>query len=110
MLQGFYWLARAQMRRRQIALAVVGLLTLGSMGGAVSARLRTAPTSAPVEPTTYIAHIEGDRLVISHAHEVVLRTAIDVRTLPEADRAALDAGISLADTDAIARLLEDYGS
>ena len=42
--------------------------------------------------------------------ETVLRTAIDTRTLPEADREALADGIVLEDELALARLLEDYGS
>ena len=42
--------------------------------------------------------------------EVVIRTDIDIRTLPAADREALEQGILLSDTEALAKLLEDYGS
>lgn len=37
-------------------------------------------------------------------------TDIDVRTLPEADRAALSTGIVLDSDEALAHLLEDYSS
>ena len=39
-----------------------------------------------------------------------MRTDIDTRALPAADREALADGIVLADAEALAKLLEDYGS
>ena len=48
--------------------------------------------------------------MISRGGEVVIRTEIDTRTLPAADRDALEEGVVLADTEALAKLLEDYGS
>ena len=53
---------------------------------------------------------ENGLLVVSHGGEVVIRTDIDIRTLPAADREALEQGILLSDTEALAKLLEDYGS
>ena len=49
-------------------------------------------------------------MVVSRGGEIVIRTDIDVRTLPAADREALEDGILLSDAQALARLLEDYGS
>ena len=60
--------------------------------------------------TAVEAFFEGGRLVISHDGEVVMRTDIDTRALPAADREALADGIVLADAEALAKLLEDYGS
>ena len=48
--------------------------------------------------------------MVSHGGEVVLRTEIDTRTLPAADREALADGIVLTDAASLTKLLEDYGS
>ena len=67
----------------------------------------------PVSTTAaapYIAQSVSDRLVVSRGGEIVLRTEIDVRTLPAADREALADGVVLPDAASLARLLEDYGS
>ena len=58
----------------------------------------------------YVAQIEDNLLVVSHGGEVVLRTEIDTRTLPAADREALADGIVLTDAASLTKLLEDYGS
>ena len=58
----------------------------------------------------FYARCENGLLVVSHGGEVVIRTDIDTRTLPAADREALEQGILLSDTEALAKLLEDYGS
>ena len=66
------------------------------------------PVSAAEAP--YVAQSENGLLVVSHGGEVVIRTDIDIRTLPAADREAIEQGILLSDTEALAKLLEDYGS
>lgn len=111
MLQGFYMLALQRARRqRRIALLFCAAALVSAF---FAARAYFAPEAVPVSAsveTPYIAQSEGDRLVVAHGGEIVLRTAIDVRTLPAADREALADGIVLADAEALARLLEDYGS
>lgn len=50
----------------------------------------------------------GTHLTISQNGEVILTTAIDVRTLPSADREALRRGITLRSDTELTQLLEDY--
>lgn len=113
MMQGFYLLALRQARRRRRIALLFCAAALASVFFAARAGL--APAAAPViaaaEPVPpYIAVSEGDRLIVTRGGETVLRTAIDTRTLPAADRAALAEGIELPDIASLARLLEDYGS
>lgn len=111
MLQGFYMLALQRARRqRRIALLFCAAALVSAL---FAARAYFAPEAVPAgalaeEP--YVAQSEDGRLIVSRGGETVLRTAIDVRTLPAADREALADGIVLADAEALARLLEDYGS
>ena len=51
---------------------------------------------------------DGTHLTISQNGEVILTTAIDVRTLPSADREALRRGITLQSETELTQLLEDY--
>lgn len=71
----------------------------------------TAAASGVERPQYYAALLDG-RVVIYLVGQFdpVLTTEIDVRTLPDADRAALDAGIPLDGMEAVQHLLEDYGS
>lgn len=113
MMQGFYLLALRQARRRRRIALLFCAAALASVFFAARAGLApaAAPVSAAAEPVPpYIAVSEGDRLVVTRGDETVLRTAIDTRTLPAADRAALAEGIELPDIASLARLLEDYGS
>ena len=110
MLQGFYMLALQQARRRRrIALLACTAAVLSAF---FAARAYFTPAAVPVSAAQapYVAQSEGGRLVISHDGEVVMRTDIDTRALPAADREALEQGILLSDTEALAKLLEDYGS
>ena len=103
MLQGFYMLALQRARRqRRIALLFCAAALVSAL---FAARAYFAPEAVPAG-----ALAEDGRLIVSRGGETVLRTAIDVRTLPAADREALADGIVLADAEALARLLEDYGS
>ena len=94
--------------------AALLLFCAAGLGGAFcAAGACVAPEAVPAgalaeEP--YVAQSEDGRLIVSRGGETVLRTAIDVRTLPAADREALADGVVLADAEALARLLEDYGS
>lgn len=110
MMQGFYMLAMQRARRqRRIALAAcAGALISAFFAARVWFAAPAMPAAASAEP--YVAQSEDGRLIVTRGGETVLRTAIDTRTLPQADREALSDGIVLEDELALARLLEDYGS
>lgn len=109
MMQGFYMLALQRARRqRRIALAAC-LLALVCAGFAARAYFTPTPVMAETA-FPYVATSENGTLIVQQAGETVIRTNIDTRALPQADREALDAGVTLADADALAKLLEDYGS
>ena len=110
MLQGFYMLAlKRAKRQRRIALILCAAALVCAFFAA--RRWFSAPAvtvSAPVEP--YLAYSADGTLAVDHGGETVLYPDIDTRTLPKADRDALAEGIRLPDAEALARLLEDYGS
>lgn len=110
MLQGFYMLAM-QRARRQKRIALIACLA-ALVSAFFAARAYFTPDAVPVSAAEapYVAQSENGLLVVSHGGEVVIRTDIDIRTLPAADREALEQGILLSDTEALAKLLEDYGS
>lgn len=70
-----------------------------------------APASQTVQ-TGYTASVLNNHVVIysSGQTQPSLVTEIDIRALPLADQNALRKGIPLPDDEALARLLEDYGS
>ena len=111
MLQGFYLLSLLFSRRqRRIAILFCIAALLSAF---FAARAWFSDDAVPVSTTAaapYIAQSVSDRLVVSRGGEIVLRTEIDVRTLPAADREALADGVVLPDAASLARLLEDYGS
>ena len=110
MLQGFYMLAMQRARRqRRIALLACAAALLSAF---FAARAYFTPAAVPVSVSEApsVAQIEDNLLVVSHGGEVVLRTEIDTRTLPAADREALADGIVLTDAASLTKLLEDYGS
>lgn len=110
MIQGFYLLAMQRARRRQRIAAAACLVALLFLVFAVRTWFTPAPVMAEAAVLPYTAVSENDRLVVYRAGEPVIRTTIDTRTLPEADRDALLQGVSLPDAEALAKLLEDYGS
>lgn len=109
MMQGFYVLAMQQARRRMRIAVPFCLAAAASLVLAGRALLSpsTVPASAAV---SYTVRSEQDRLIVRQSDGTVLRTAIDTRTLPAADREALREGIILDNADELARLLEDYSS
>lgn len=114
-MQGFYVLAMRRMQRqKRIALLACALAFVCAILAA-RAYFADVPeavmTAAPdMSETSYVAQSENGLLTISRGGETVIRTEIDVRTLPEADREALAQGVLLPDAEALAKLLEDYGS
>lgn len=114
MMQGFYMLALAQMRRRKrIAVVMCALTLVCSFFAARSYFLppSSEETVAVSANTSYFAYSdENGNLVIAKGSEGILQTGINTRTLPEADQSALAEGIILNDASALAKLLEDYGS
>lgn len=111
MLQGFYMLALQRARRqRRIALLFCAAALVSALFAAHAYFAPEAVPAGALAEEPYVAQSEDGRLIVSRGEETVLRTAIDVRTLPAADREALADGIVLADAEALARLLEDYGS
>lgn len=110
MMQGFYMLAmqRAKRQKRIALLACAAALASAFFAARAWFAAPAVPASAAALP--YIAQSVDNRVVISRGGETILRTEIDVRTLPTADRDALAQGVALADEQALARLLEDYGS
>ncbi|MGO5028322.1 hypothetical protein [Candidatus Agathobaculum pullicola] len=109
-MQGFYMLAmlRAKRQRRIALLACAAALISAFFAARVWFSAPAVPASTTDLP--YIAQAEQDRLVVSRGGEIIIRTDIDVRSLPIADRQALENGILLSDAQSLARLLEDYGS
>ena len=109
MMQGFYMLALRQYKRRRDVALIACAAALVCSVFAARVYFTAAPAMAETAPP-YVATSEDGRLVVTRAGKTVIRTEIDVRTLPEADRNALAQGKILSDADALARLLEDYGS
>ena len=93
MLQGFFLLARRQARQRAAALLI--FLLLAAVMLVLAVRAVRAPAAVPADAA-------------SQNGEVILTTAIDVRTLPSADREALRRGITLESETELTQLLEDY--
>ena len=110
MMQGFYMLAmlRAKRQRRIALLACAAALISAFFAARGWFSAPAVPARTP--ELAYVAEGEDGRLVVSRGGEIVIRTDIDIRTLPSADREALEDGILLSDAQALARLLEDYGS
>ena len=103
MIQGFFLLARRQARQRAAALLIFLLLAAVMLLRAVR-----APAAVPADAASLVAGTDGTHLTISQNGEVILTTAIDVRTLPSADREALRRGITLQSETELTQLLEDY--
>ena len=110
MMQGFYMLAMQRAKRqRRIALLACGAALVSAFFAARVWFAEPAVTAtASAEPN--VAQSSEGRLVVTRGGEIVIRTDIDVRSLPSADREALEDGILLPDAQSLARLLEDYGS
>ena len=100
MLQGFLLLARRQARQRAAALLIFLLLA--------AVMLVLAVRAVRADAASLVAGTDGTHLTISQNGEVILTTAIDVRTLPSADREALRRGITLESDTELTQLLEDY--
>ncbi len=109
MMQGFYVLAMQQARRRMRIAVPFCLAAAASL--VLAGRALLSPSAVPASAAvSYTVRSEQDRLIVRQSDGTVLRTAIDTRTLPAADREALREGIILDNADELARLLEDYGS
>ena len=93
--------AAARRRGRRFLLCAAVLA-----GAAVHASC--APEAVPAAANALVAGTDGVHLTISQDGEVIVTTAIDVRTLPGADREALERGIPLENEQALTQLLEDY--
>lgn len=97
-------------------------LTLGAVVFALLALLQTRPApQAAAQPAIPAANSEtpiplytvravGNQVLIYQTgfEQPVIVTEIDLRSLPDADQAALRKGIVLGDAIALAHLLEDY--
>lgn len=109
MMQGFYVLAMQQARRRMRIAVPFCLAAAASL--VLAGRALLSPSAIPASAAvSYTVRSEQDRLIVRQSDGTVLRTAIDTRTLPAADREALRKGIILDNADELARLLEDYSS
>lgn len=110
MMQGFYMLALQRRAAKGASPWAACILALAC--AFFAARAYFAPSAvaanAPLEP--YVAYDAGGTLAVSRGGETVLYTEIDTRSLPQADREALGAGVVLPDAEALAKLLEDYSS
>ena len=80
MLQGFFLLARRQARQRAAALLI--FLLLAAVMLVLAVRAVRAPAAVPADAASLVAGTDGTHLTISQHGEVILTTAIDVRTLP----------------------------
>lgn len=107
--------AAVRRTRRIIAVAVTIFLIACMVfaRAALPARLLSSVSASSTAPATgYVAGVLDNRLAIYIAGQdkPALITDIDIRTLPNADQAALRAGLPIASDEALAHLLEDYGS
>lgn len=106
----------ADRRTRRLVLIAATILVIACMAlvNAVMPRSLALPVSAqtPVPTVPYVARALGNQLAVYIEGEdsPALVTDIDVRALPAADREALANGITLSSEEALAKLLEDYGS
>ena len=96
MIQGFFLLARRQARQRAAALLI--FLLLAAVMLVLAVRAVRVPAAVPADAASLVAGTDGTHLT----------TAIDVRTLPSADREALRRGITLQSETELTQLLEDY--
>lgn len=105
--------AGARRMRKIIAVAVTIFLIACMVFARAALPVRTlSSATTPTVATGYVAGVLDNRLAIYIAGQdkPALVTDIDVRTLPQADQAALRAGLPVASDEALAHLLEDYGS
>ncbi len=109
MMQGFYVLAVRE-RRKKCALALAGVAAAASLFFAVRTKAPKAVAASVPQNEPYVATSYDGRLVVMRGGELVVETEIDVRSLPQHDRMQLEQGITVADAEALAHLLEDYGS
>lgn len=111
MMQGFYMLAMQQLkRRRRIALAACAAALIFTFFAARAWFTAVPAHSEQAVPVSYTAVSEDGRLTVYRDGALLMRTEIDTRSLPQADRDALNRGVILSDAEALAKLLEDYGS
>lgn len=92
----------------QRAAALLIFLLLAAVMLVLAVRAVRAPAAVPADAASLVAGTDGTHLTISQNGEVILTTAIDVRTLPSADREALRRGITLESDTELTQLLEDY--
>ena len=90
------------------AAALLIFLLLAAVMLVLAVRAVRAPAAVPADAASLVAGTDGTHLTISQNGEVILTTAIDVRTLPSADREALRRGITLRSDTELTQLLEDY--
>lgn len=110
MMQGFYMLAM-QRARRQMRLALVACAAaLICAFFAVRSYFTLVSVPANNDSVPYVAYNDDGRVTVSRGGEIVIRTEIDTRSLPQSDRTALEQGIVLSDAQALSKLLENYGS
>lgn len=103
-------------RTRRLALLASTILVIACMAliraiTPASATMRPVAVTAPTF-TPYLVKAQGNQLAIFVAGEAspVLVTEVDVRALPQVDQDALASGITVDSDEALAKLLEDYGS
>ena len=88
--------------------ALLIFLLLAAVMLVLAVRAVRVPAAVPADAASLVAGTDGTHLTISQNGEVILTTAIDVRTLPSADREALRRGITLQSETELTQLLEDY--
>ncbi len=115
MMRGFYLLAMRKRRQRRFAAAACvfaalsAFFAVGTYGKSRQSVDAPVPVSAAeTKPEKFVALNREGRVVVFRGNELIMRTGIDVRTLPEADRLKLDEGITLYGEESLARMLEDY--
>ncbi len=117
MMRGFYLLAMRKRRQKRLAALSCVLAALSAVFaiGTYNSKTDEIPEPVPVsaekavdEP--FVASAKNGRVVIFRGNELIMRTDIDVRTLPQADQLKLENGVTLDDEESLARLLEDYAS
>lgn len=109
--------ARERVESRLFRYLLLIALTVLVIAGMALFRAQSLPAAASsarasVSESGYTAGVLDNHIVIytNGEAEPSLITEIDIRSLPLADQKALRKGIPLSNDEALAHLLEDYGS
>lgn len=95
-------------------LAAAIALAAGKAGNAATAggmlTLQTAEAALPETEEGYLLRTVQDEVCVFRGDQLLLHTGVSTSLLPQQDREALEAGLTVPDQAALTALLEDLGS